>query len=258
MSSRILLYSKNDLKIILLGTMLGGILQVFCLMYLKNHPELLNTQNPKKVEPVIGTKKTGLRRLFTRGGAILEVTGARIIVNVGGVIISLAKKGFVGGMLISFGGVTLKKIPSTAICNYLRDALPHSHTDLGKLEKQQFILIDGEKIYLDQCDQNFKYLFKVLSDKNISPTDKDKLTHSVLMDYLDLRTTNGRIRFILCIINILHIFSVNDFSNYFILMQNLIKAVKEGRIPKRLARLIIRKLIAKKISIDPNLIDAVY
>jgi len=39
-------------------------------------------------------------------------------------------------------------------------------------------------------------------------------------------------------------------------MQNLIKAVKDGKISKRLVRSIIRRLIKQGIQVDPELIDA--
>jgi hypothetical protein len=70
---------------------------------------------------------------------------------VGKVIINfLAKKGLLAGILTG-GGVVISKIPATAISTYLRDAFPQNLPDL---EKKKFILVGGEKIYLDQCDQN--------------------------------------------------------------------------------------------------------
>jgi hypothetical protein len=53
----------------------------------------------------------------------------------------------------------------------------------------------------------------------------------------------------------IHIFAINDISSYFILIQNLIKAIKNGKISKRLARLIIRRLLRLKIAVDPELIQ---
>lgn len=76
------------------------------------------------------------------------------------------------------------------------------------------------------------------------------------MNNVDLKTKAELIRFLFCIISILHIFSITDISSYFILIQSLINAIKNGKISERLARLIIRKLIRLGISIDPELIDA--
>lgn len=74
------------------------------------------------------------------------------------------------------------------------------------------------------------------------------------MEHLNLKTHSGRIRFVLCIVLLLFIFSSSSFSNCYVLMESLIEAVREGRISKALARLIIRKLKARGITVDPELI----
>lgn len=75
------------------------------------------------------------------------------------------------------------------------------------------------------------------------------------MDHVDLPTTAERLRFAFCIISILHLLAINDMSSYFILIQNLIKAIKNGKISKRLARLIIRRFLRLNILVDPELIQ---
>ena len=77
------------------------------------------------------------------------------------------------------------------------------------------------------------------------------------MNNVDRKITGGRIRFVLCIIFILHIFATNYISSYFLLIQNLIKAIKNGKISKRLARLIIRRLmrLERDIAVDPELLE---
>ena len=249
MNSRIFIFTKTDFKIIIFGTVIGGIFQVICWKYLKDHPELLDNQNP-----VNETKKPGLRRFLPRGGALIEITGAKFLIDIVGVITFISKKGVLIGITLATSSVVIKKIPLTVVSTVLRNALPPTHSNWGKFEKTKFFIVDGKKIYLDQCDQNLKYLFKMLSNQKIPFEDKKQLTYSILVKHLDLRTPNGRLRFILCIITILHIFAINDISNYFIMMQNLIKAVKEGKISKRLARLIIRQLIRKGVEVDPELI----
>jgi len=255
MTYQVLIFSKNDLKIIIIGTVFGGVLQFVCWKYLKNHPELLKNQNSKKVEPLIKNKKPGLRRFLPRGGAFIEITGAKLVFNTAAVLNFIANKGAWTGLFLTSATVTLKKIPSTALTKYVRDALPHTHSDSGKLETKQFTLVDGEKIYLDDCHQNFRYLFKMLRDQNISITDKKELTHKILIDYLDLKATCECLPFILCIVNILHVFAIQDASSYLIMTQNLIEAVKEGKIPKQLARVIIKKLINKECEVNPELMD---
>ena len=251
MDYRIFILSRNELKIIIVGTIIGGVFQLICWKYLKNHPELLNNENSEKLEP----KKPESRRLprfFPRGGALIEIAGAKIVFNVAATIVYIAKKGALTAMCITAGGVFLKKIPKTAISTVIRNSLPTQHSDFEK----GFILVDGKKISLDKCDQTFEYLFNVLTNKEIPFEYKKELSFKILMDHVDLKTTAGRLRFAFCIISILHIFAINDISSYFILIQNLIKAIKNGKISKRLARLIIRRLLRLNIAVDPELIKA--
>ncbi len=65
MDYRIFIFSKNELKIIIVGTIIGGVFQLICWKYLKNHPELLNNENSEKLElKEVQPKKRGLRRFF--------------------------------------------------------------------------------------------------------------------------------------------------------------------------------------------------
>ena len=216
---------------------------MFFKQYLKSHPEFL------KDGPV--TKKK--YKHSPRGGAIIEVSGISIKI-VGKVIINfLAKKGLLAGILTG-GGVVISKIPATAISTYLRDSFPQN---LPHLEKKKFILVGGEKIYLDQCDQNLEYLFKILEDETIPFEEKEKVARSILTKYLDLKTMNGRIAFVLCIVFVLYILSIQNPSGFYILLKNLIKAIKEGRISKAIGRSIVRRLKKKGIAIDPELLEVV-
>ena len=133
-------------------------------------------------------------------------------------------------MIITASGVLIKKIPKTAISTVVRKSLPTAHSDFEK----GFILVD-DKDKLDKCDRTFEYMFNVLTNKEI-PFEYKK-------------------GFVFCIISILHIFAINDISSYFILIQNLIKAIKNGKISKRLARLIVRRLLRLNIALDPELIQ---
>ena len=152
------------------------------------------------------------------------------------------------------GGVVISKIPATAISTYLRDSFPQN---LPHLEKKKFILVGGEKIYLDQCDQNLEYLFNILNDETIPFEEKEKVARSILTKYLDLKTVNGRIAFVLCIVFVLYILSIQNPSGFYILLKNLIKAIKEGRISKAMGRSIVRRLQKKGIAIDPELLEVV-
>ena len=77
------------------------------------------------------------------------------------------------------------------------------------------------------------------------------------MNYLNLNTHKGRLNFILCLFSLLRILSLMDFASYYMLIVNLIKALKAGKIPKKLARRIVRKFLREKIPVDPELVRLV-
>lgn len=125
---------------------------------LQKHPELLISKD----KPV--TKKDYRRPglAFPRGGAVIEITGIKIGVKV--LLTILAEKGIIIGALTSGAMVGLSKIPRTALVKCLRDALPQN---LPHLDAKKFIVIEGEKLYLDQYDNSLEYLIKVLQDETI-------------------------------------------------------------------------------------------
>jgi hypothetical protein len=236
---------RNDVKIVIICTVTGGILQVLSKQYLKSYPEF------SKDAPVTKKKYRQPRFLSPRGGALIEISGISIKVVAKVVLNFLAKKGLLAGIGT---GVVISKIPSTAISTYLRDSFAQN---LPHLEKKKFILVGGEKIYLDQCDQSLEYLFKILEDETIPFEEKGKVARSILTKYLDLKTMDGRIGFVLCIVFVLYILSIQNPSGFYILLKNLIQAIKEGRISKAIGRSIVRRLQKKGIPIDPELLEVV-
>jgi hypothetical protein len=46
-------------------------------------------------------------------------------------------------------------------------------------------------------------------------------------------------------------------SSYYIILKNLIKAIKQGKISKVVGRAIIRKLKKKGLPVDPELLEVV-
>lgn len=238
---------RNDVKIVIICTVTGGILQVLSKQYLKSYPEF------SKDAPVTKKKYRQPRFLSPRGGALIEISGISIKVVAKVVLNFLAKKGLLAGIGTGVG-VVISKTPSTAISTYLRDSFPQN---LPHLEKKKFILVGGEKIYLDQCDQSLEYLFKILEDETIPFEEKGKVARSILTKYLDLKTMNGRIGFVLCIVFVLYILSIQNPSGFYILLKNLIQAIKEGRISKAIGRSIVRRLQKKGIAIDPELLEVV-
>lgn len=77
------------------------------------------------------------------------------------------------------------------------------------------------------------------------------------MNYLNLNTPRGRLNFIICRFSFLRILSIVDFTSYHMLLANLITILKNGKLPKKLVRLIVRKLLRKKILVDPKLLELV-
>lgn len=215
--------------------------------YLKRHPEFL------KDALVIKKKHRPPRFLPPRSRAIIEISRISIKVVATVVLNFLAKKGLLAG-LATGGAVVISKISATTVSTYLRDAFPQNLPDL---EKKKFILVGGEKVYLDQCDQNLEYLFKILEDETIPFEEKEKVAGSILTKYLNLKTITGRITFVLCIVFILYILSIQNPSGFYILLKNLIRAIREGKISKAIGRAIVRRLQKQGVAVDPELLEVV-
>ena len=229
-------FCRSDVRIIILGTITGGVLQILSKRYLKNHPEFLK-DSPESKE------------IVPRGGEIVSSSAALAQV----ILSFLAEHGLTAGLLSSVG-VVISRIPVTSISTYLRDSFPQN---LLGLEKKKFILVSGEKVYLDQCDQNLKYLFDILEDETIPFEERKEIAHSIVTKYLNLKTPFGRRNFMLCIVFIIYILFINHHSSFYLMMKSLIKAIREGKITKPMGRFIIRKLRKKGVPIDPELAELV-
>ena len=229
-------FCRGDVRIIIFGTITGGVLQILSKRYLKNHPEFLKGSPESK-------------EILPRGGEI--TSGSAALAQV--ILSFLAEHGLTAGLLSSVG-VVISQIPITSISTCLRDSVPQN---LSHLEKNKFILVKGRQIYLDQCDQNLKYLFDILEDETIPFEDRKKIAHSILTKYLNLKTPFGRRNFVLCIVLIIYVLSTNCHSSFYIMIRNLIESIREGIITKPMARLIVRKLRKKGVPIDPELIELV-
>ena len=75
--------------------------------------------------------------------------------------------------------------------------------------------------------------------------ERKKVAQSILTKYLNLKTPSGRRNFVLCIFFIISILFTNHRSSFYLMMKSLIKAIREGKITKQMARLIVRKLRKK-------------
>ena len=109
--------------------------------YLKNHSELLGEVDKsfreidplKKLKPkktrdrkFLKKKSSGLRRLLFRDGNIIfkvskvvvEIIGAKLVINLGIRLRFLAKNRALTGLVIAFVGIAIKKIPQKALTYY--------------------------------------------------------------------------------------------------------------------------------------------
>ena len=120
-------------------------------------------------------------------------------------------------------------------------------------EKKKYTLPHVKKRYLEECDDNINYLFTILEEEKISVAKKEELAEATLIKYLNLQTHVGRVKFILCIISLLSILFYKDISSFNLIMENLIKAIKEGKVTKTIARVIVRNLKKKGVLIHPEL-----
>lgn len=242
---------KGDLIFIFVVTACGLVLQIMCKEYLRSYEEM------NSVPKVEDTKKNPENRrnpgtwLINRGGDIFKV-----VINLKPVIIFVAKKGglaaLVGGISVKWGP---KALASKAVSTSIYKALPYSFSDD---EKKRWVLIDVAKDKI--IDEKWTYLFEYLSNPNIPYADKVKKGNEMLKKNIDLSTKAGRIRFFLVVMFILFglRFLGPENNGFIAFMQSLVEALRSGKLSKRLARAIIRRLKRNNIPVDPELIDLAY
>lgn len=197
MDVRILMFTKNDFKIIIFTTMIGAIVQIVCSKYVKDHPELFKEEKLKKIKPATKIKRPRLQKIFLRGGALLEFTGAKIIFDINKFILFGARKAGTTALIFGTGGVIVKKIPATAISKVVSKTRktiqglgPVTHSHYGK---EYFILVDEKEqleLKLDSCSKGLKYLFKMLLKLDVLFKERKKLSKKTLIkERLDLSTS---------------------------------------------------------------------
>jgi len=87
--------SQNDLKIVIIGTVTGRILQVLERQYRKNHPEFWEDA------PVTEKKDRLPRPVSPRGGILIKISRISIKVVKQVILNFLAKKGLLVGLVAS-------------------------------------------------------------------------------------------------------------------------------------------------------------
>lgn len=97
----------------------------------------------------------------------------------------------------------------------------------------------------------------ILSEPDIPFTEKAKLAEEILINFSNIRTKTGIISFALCLVIILSFFYLNNKASFYILLEKLLKAIKQEKVSKRLARLIVRKFQRQNIPVDPAILEAI-
>ena len=233
-------FYRRDVKTIIIGTAVGGILQILAQQYIKNNPELF--QDLRKQLPT--SKKRTPRWFIPRGGEFISTMTLLQLI-----IAYIGDYGVKTGLFCSLA-VLLAGTPKDEIALAIRNAMV-------QIPHETFVLVDGEKIYLDECDKPLEYLFSILDDESIPFEERRKAAHSILTKRLSINTQSGRRNLALCLTFIIYILFKNKTSSFYIIMKGLIEAVREGKITKRVARIIVRRLKRKGVPIDPELIELV-
>ena len=103
-------FCRSDVRIIIFGTVTGGVLQILSKRYLKNHPEFsLDSGESKEIIP--------------RGGEILYASSSAALAQV--ILSFLAEHRLTAGLISSLG-LVIGRIPITAISRYLGDSVPQN------------------------------------------------------------------------------------------------------------------------------------
>ena len=224
-------FYRRDVKTIIIGTAVGGILQILAQQYIKNNPELF--QDLRKQLPT--SKKRTPRWFIPRGGEFISTMTLLQLI-----IAYIGDYGVKTGLFCSLP-VLLAGTPKDEIALAIRNAMV-------QIPHETFVLVDGEKIYLDECDKPLEYLFSILDDESIPFEERRKAAHSILTKRLSINTQSGRRNLALCLTFIIYILFKNKTSSFYIIMKGLIEAVREGKITKQVARIIVRRLKKKRCS----------
>ena len=226
---------RNDVRIFIVTTSIGGGLQIWARSYLRRHPELLN-----KSKEITDSK-------IPRGGDPL--VGGWILGQ--SLLAFLAEHGLTAGVI---SGITLVlgKIPVTALSKYVKKSSPYYYLDS---EMKRFIIIENDeiKINIDTCGNDFAYLWTMLSLENLKYERREDIT-KVTLENVDYKLSPKLRHTIACLINLM--FLLKDSSSLAIIIESLIKAIKEGRLSKNIARYILRLLLRRGVPVDRRLIEA--
>lgn len=252
---------RKETKIFVICTATGGLLQFFCRRYIKNHPEffeepeitLIIKDTSGKTERITNkkAKEPIIRRILKHfcGGGLQEKVGDIVLRVLLKKLIKLAaKKGVEFSISIDVGAI-FTVVPKKALVKIIEGSLPQS-----LLDTKSFSIVNEEKVYLENCSEGFKFMFAILMDNEIPYYEKNALVAYV---FGTLLSKTEPLNLILCLVPILFILAMKNPSAYYLAIRNLILAIKEGRISKRIVRVMVRRLLSNGQMVDPELLDII-
>lgn len=264
---RILILTEKDLKIIIIGTIVSGIVQYVCWKFVTNNPELFENLDDdefvKEIAEEIRKETSKTQKFFKRirGGGFPKRIAQKTMVEL---LLRIAKRCAKNGLrdsilaLITF--VVVEKIPKkkviSTILRYagkkLTDGSPITYT------KWNAYLRTTEMKPLSECEPGWTFILEVLLNKDLPYSVREEKVKSFFRHQLSFQTKGDLVRFVACIVAIIVLFvGLGDTSSSFIVMQNLLEALKRGKISREVAKIIVRRLKRKGILIDPELLEAV-
>lgn len=268
----ILIFTDKDLRIILIGTVVGGIVQYACWKYVKSNPELfenlddVDDEFAKEFAKEIAKETSKTRKLFKRicpflprGGGAGEKLVELFLKKLAKRLANKGVKDVVGGLLAA---VVVEKIPKrkavSTILRYaatkLKDGSPITYTKWNELKYLSLPEMDP----LSGCESSWNFILEILLNKDLPYSVREEKVKILVRQHLSFQTKADLVRFMACIVGIiLLLVTLKDNTSIFILMQSLLDAVKQGKIPKRIGRRIIRRLMRKNVLVDTELLEAV-
>lgn len=208
--------ATNNIKVFVICTSTGLILQVLSKKYVEKQPQAANTHD-----------KGFLRKTTSKSFHVITRF--------------LSKNGILLGIIAGTGGITIKNIPKNI------NKIPF----LGKKLLKPDACTEGTEFFLDLLEGSGEVV--------VEQSDKERgknIARTLLSKHLNLDTEPRRRVFIMCFVAIFMLFYSMNPSNAPIVLENLRKALLEGKISKSVVKSIIWRLQKARIPINKELLEA--
>lgn len=172
-------------------------------------------------------------------------------------ILEGATNPFLAGLIFAFGGGLLSK-NSTEISNQLFRAVPGNRYVEYRISRLPTVV--SEKRLLDfLCQIRLLYEHLLMSSQTVSDEEKVSAADRVFSFYQGFTQDQEKekITCLVCIIAMLASLAVSNPGGYAILLKKLLEAIRNGKISKAIARLIVRRLRRKGVPVSGEILDAI-